>query len=74
MNLNEKMYLYDGDNTHSCIYLFKPKLEANPVTAPTQTRYYLSNGTLVKQATVFATNTAFKFSRKVTLFANLEAP
>lgn len=56
ITLNEKLYVYNGDNTYSCIYLFKPKQEAVPAPEPQKTDYYVINGSLVKSVHVFASN------------------
>jgi len=72
--INEEVFSYDGDNTHSCIYLFKPILEAQRVSPAPNSKFYVSNGNLVKSIQVFGNNAGLKYERSVTLFADSPYP
>ncbi len=71
--LNEHLYTYDGRSTHSCIYMFKPTMEARSDTYRDQ-KYYLLDGTLVKRYLVFGKTDSISFLKEIELIHYSRVP
>jgi hypothetical protein len=72
VDINEQLFKYDGKDTQSCIYLFKPKKAAVSISLSNQ-KYIKYNGKLVSGLQVYGHDADFHFEKAVFLKKNCGA-
>jgi len=69
MQVNEALYKYDAQSTHSCIYMFKPTRHATEIHL-NQQQYLKYNGSLVTGYQVYGQDNDIHFDKTVLLKEN----